>query len=92
MKKIFELKDFDTFVKELYESRIQKKSDVASAVEKIKEKYGDNARDFIAKIVQPIDRLNPRELNPDYDSTKTNKETIFFNFLITRRKVGVFCV
>lgn len=25
MKKIFELKDFDTFVKELYESRIQKK-------------------------------------------------------------------
>ncbi len=24
MKKIFELKDFDTFVKELYESRIQK--------------------------------------------------------------------
>ena len=68
MKKIFELKDFDTFVKELYESRIQKKSDVASAVEKIKEKYGDNARDFIAKIVQPIERLNPRELNPDYDN------------------------
>jgi hypothetical protein len=83
MKKIFELKDFDTFVKELYESRTQKKSDVASAVEKIKEKYGDNARDFIAavnkegvdsfkdfiaKIVQPIDRLNPRELNPDYDN------------------------
>ena len=49
----------------------------------IKEKYGDNARDFIAavnkegvdsfkdfiaKIVQPIERLNPRELNPDYDN------------------------
>lgn len=61
----------------------KKKSDVASAVEKIKEKYGDNARDFIAavnkegvdsfkdfiaKIVQPIERLNPRELNPDYDN------------------------
>lgn len=83
MKKLFELKDFDTFVKGLNENRTQKKSAVAYAVDKIKEKYGDNARDFIAtvskdgvddvkafivKAVQPIDRLNPRELNPDYDN------------------------
>ena len=83
MKKIFELKDFDTFVKELYENRTQKKSDVASAVEKIKEKYGDNARDFIAavqktgvnklkdfvvKYVKPeIDLTTTKDLNPDYD-------------------------
>lgn len=84
MKELFKLKDYDTFVKELYESRIQKKSSaVKTAVDKIKENYGDNARDFIAavskdgvdsvkafivKAVQPIDRLNPRELNPDYDN------------------------
>ena len=83
MKQLFELKDYDTFVKELNENRSQKKSAVASAVEKIKEKYEDNARDFIAavskegvegvkdfisKTVQPIERLNPRELNPDYDN------------------------
>lgn len=83
MKKMFELKDYDTFVRELNENRNQKKSAVASAVDKIKEKYGDNARDFIAavskdgvddvkdfisKTVQPIERLNPRELNPDYDN------------------------
>ena len=84
MKELFKLKDYDTFVKELYESRIQKKSSVVkTAVDKIKEKYGDNARDFIAavskdgvddvkdfiaKTVQPIERLNPRELNPDYDN------------------------
>lgn len=80
---MFELKDYDTFVRELNENRNQKKSAVASAVDKIKEKYGDNARDFIAavskdgvddvkdfisKTVQPIERLNPRELNPDYDN------------------------
>ena len=83
MKKLFELKDYDTFVKELNENRSQKKSAVENAVNKIKEKYGDNARDFIAavnkegvdsvkdfiaKSVQPIERLNPRELNPDYDN------------------------
>ena len=83
MKKMFELKDYDTFVKELNENRSQKKSAVENAVNKIKEKYGDNARDFfaavnkegvdsvkdfIAKTVQPIERLNPRELNPDYDN------------------------
>ena len=83
MKKMFELKDYDTFVRELNENRNQKKSAVENAVNKIKEKYGDNARDFIAavskdgvddvkdfisKTVQPIERLNPRELNPDYDN------------------------
>lgn len=83
MKKMFELKDYDTFVRELNENRSQKKSAVENAVNKIKEKYGDNARDFIAavnkegvdsvkdfiaKTVQPIERLNPRELNPDYDN------------------------
>ena len=83
MKNLFELKDYDTFVKELNENRSQKKSAVENAVNKIKEKYGDNARDFIAtvnkegvdrvkdfiaKTVQPIERLNPRELNPDYDN------------------------
>ena len=83
MKKLFELKDYDTFVKELNENRSQKKSAVENAVNKIKEKYGDNARDFIAavnkegvdsvkdfiaKTGQPIERLNPRELNPDYDN------------------------
>ena len=83
MKKLFELKDYDSFVKELNENRSQKKSAVENAVNKIKEKYGDNARDFIAavnkegvdsvkefiaKTVQPIERLNPRELNPDYDN------------------------
>ena len=83
MKKMFELKDYDTFVRELNENRSQKKSAVENAVNKIKEKYGDNARDFIAavnkegvdsvkdfiaKTVQSIERLNPRELNPDYDN------------------------
>jgi hypothetical protein len=83
MKKLFEFKDFDTFVRELNENRNQKKSAVENAVNKIKEKYGDNARDFIAavskdgvddvkdfiaKTVQPIERLNPRELNLDYDN------------------------
>ena len=83
MKKMFELKDYDTFVRELNENRSQKKSAVENAVNKIKEKYGDNARDFIAavnkegvdsvkdfiaKTVQPIERLNPRELNPDYNN------------------------
>jgi hypothetical protein len=83
MKKLFEFKDFDTFVRELNENRNQKKSAVENAVNKIKEKYGDNARDFIAavskdgvddvkdfiaKAVQPIERLNPRELNLDYDN------------------------
>lgn len=112
MKKLFEFKDFDTFVRELNENRNQKKSAVENAVNKIKEKYGDNAKDFIAavskdgvddvkdfiaKTVQPIERLNPRELNPDYDNIllglvcwitlelqleKTNKETLFLNFLI----------
>ena len=80
---MFELKDYDTFVRELNENRSQKKSAVENAVNKIKEKYGDNARDFIAAVnkegvdsvkdfiaknVQPIERLNPRELNPDYDN------------------------
>ena len=83
MKKLFEFKDFDTFVRELNENRNQKKSAVENAVNKIKEKYGDNAKDFIAavskdgvddvkdfiaKTVQPIEPLNPRELNPDYDN------------------------
>ena len=83
MKKMFELKDYDTFVRELNENRNQRKSAIENAVNKIKEKYGDNARDFIAavskdgvddvkdfieKTVQPIERLNPRELNPNYDN------------------------
>ena len=50
MKKMFELKDYDTFVRELNENRNQKKSAVENAVNKIKEKYGDNARDFIAAV------------------------------------------
>ena len=41
MKKMFELKDYDTFVRELNENRSQKKSAVENAVNKIKEKYGD---------------------------------------------------
>lgn len=86
MQKIVELKDYDTFVKELNENCTQKKNDVAAAVDKIKKKYGETARDFIAAVskegvdavkdfivqtVQPIDRFKTRELNPDYDNILT---------------------
>lgn len=83
MKKLFELKDFETFVKEINENHAQKRTTAANAVKKIKEKYGETAREFIAAVnekgvddlkdfivqtVQPIDRINPRELNTDYDN------------------------
>lgn len=83
MKKLFELKDYDTFVKELNENRSQKKSAIEIAVDKIKERYGQNASDFIAavqktgvdklkdfvvKYVKPeIDLTTTKDLNPDYD-------------------------
>lgn len=48
MKKIPILKDFTTFVEGLNEDCTQRKSAIATAVSKIKDKYGQNATEFIA--------------------------------------------
>ena len=48
MEKIPLLKDFTTFVKGLNEDCTQRKSAIATAVSKIKDKYGQNATEFIA--------------------------------------------
>lgn len=87
MKEMIKLKDFDTFVAGLNESRTQKKNTIASAVEKIKERYGENATDFIAavkktgvdkvkdfivhSVIPEIDRSKTKELDADYDGILT---------------------
>ena len=53
MKEMIKLKDFDTYVAGLNESRTQKKTTVAAAVDKIKERYGENPSDFLA-VVQKV--------------------------------------
>jgi len=87
MKDLIKLKDFDTFVLELNENHTQKKSAVETAVEKIKERYGQNASDFIAAVQKTgVDKLKDfvvkyvkpeiyltttKDLNPDYDGILT---------------------
>ena len=87
MKEMIKLKDFDTFIQGLNENHAQKKNVVAAAVDKIKERYGQNASDFIAavqktgvnklkdfvvKYVKPeIDLTTTKDLNPDYDGILT---------------------
>ena len=83
MKELIKLKDFDTFIQGLNENHAQKKNDVAAAVDKIKERYGENAKDFIAavkktgvdkvkdfivhSVIPEIDRSKTKELDADYD-------------------------
>ena len=87
MKEMIKLKDFDTFVLELNENHAQKKNVVAAAVDKIKERYGKNAKDFIAavqktgadkvkdfiehSVLPEIDRSKTIELDADYDGILT---------------------
>ena len=87
MKDLIKLKDFDTFVQGLNENHTQKKSAIETAVDKIKQRYGQNACDFIAavqktgvdklkdfvvKYVKPeIDLTTTKDLNPDYDGILT---------------------
>lgn len=87
MKELNKLKDFDAFVLELNENHTQKKSTVANAVDKIKERYGQNASDFIAavkktgvdkvkdfivhSVIPEIDRSKTKELDADYDGVLT---------------------
>ena len=83
MKEMIKLKDFDTFIQGLNENHAQKKNVVAAAVDKIKERYGQNASDFIAavkktgvdkvkdfivhSVIPEIDRSKTIELDADYD-------------------------
>ena len=86
MNKMIVLKGFDAFVKELNENYTKKKSAVEDTVEKIKQRYGKTAEDFIAAVkdlgiddvkdfivqtVQPIARTNTKVLNADYDEILT---------------------
>lgn len=87
MKEMLKLKDFDTFVLGLNENHAQKKNVVAAAVDKIKERYGQNASDFIASVkktgtdkvkdfivhsvIPEIDRSKTIELDADYDGILT---------------------
>lgn len=87
MKDLIKLKDFDTFVLELNENHTQKKSTIETAVNKIKERFGQNASDFIAavkktgvdkvkdfivhSVIPEIDRNNTKELDADYDGILT---------------------
>ena len=87
MKEMIKLKDFDTFIQGLNENHAQKKNVVASAVDKIKERYGQNASDFIAavkktgvdkvkdfivhSVIPEIDRSKTIELDADYDGILT---------------------
>ena len=87
MKEMLKLKDFDTFVQGLNENHAQKKNFVAAAVDKIKERFGQNASDFIAAIkktgvdkvkdfivhsvIPEIDRSKTIELEADYDGILT---------------------
>lgn len=87
MKEMLKLKDFDTFVQGLNENHTKKQNAIASAVDKIKERYGENAKDFIAAVqntgidkvkdfivhsVKPeIDFTQTPDLKPDYDGILT---------------------
>ena len=87
MKEMIKLKDFDTFIQGLNENHAQKKNVVAAAVDKIKERYGQNASDFIAavkktgvdkvkdfivhSVIPEIDRSKTKELDADYDGILT---------------------
>lgn len=87
MNEMLKLKDFDTFVLGLNENHAQKKNVVASAVDKIKERYGQNASDFITavkktgvdkvkdfivhSVIPEIDRSKTKELDADYDGILT---------------------
>ena len=87
MKEMIKLKDFDTFVQGLNENHAQKKNVVADAVDKIKERYGENAQDFIAavqktgadkvkdfivhSVLPKNDRSKTIELDADYDGILT---------------------
>lgn len=91
MKKMIKLKDFDTFVQGLNESHIQKQNAIEAAVGKIKERYGENPKDFIAavqktgvekvkdfvvKSVKPeIDFSKTQDINPNYDGILTGLVT-----------------
>ena len=87
MKDLIKLKDFDSFVLGLNENHAQKKNVVAAAVDKIKERYGENAKDFIAavkktgvdkvkdfivhSVIPEIDRSKTKEFDADYDGILT---------------------
>lgn len=87
MKDLIKLKDFDTFVQGLNENHTQKKSAIETAVDKIKQRYGQNASDFIASVkktgtdkvkdfivhsvIPEIDRSKTIELEADYDGILT---------------------
>ena len=47
MKKLFEFKNFDSFVQELNESCTQRNSAISTAVSKIKEEFGDTKEKFL---------------------------------------------
>ena len=87
MKEMIKLKDFDTFIQGLNENHAQKKNVVAAAVDKIKERYGENAKDFIAavkktgvdkvkdfivhSVIPEINHNKTKELDADYDGILT---------------------
>ena len=83
MKEITEFKKFEAFIKEMNENLKQKKTFVEDIVEKIKERYGKTAKEFISTVnekgvedlkdfieqtVKPIDRIETKTLIADYEN------------------------
>lgn len=78
MKKLFEFKDFDSFVQGINENCIQRNSAIATAVSKLKEEFGDTKekflksaeekgvdkiKDCLAKTLEPyIERIEGQEI------------------------------
>ena len=84
MKKLFALKDFDTFLLEKKDCKEKKESVIAKAVAEIKAEFGQTAKDFIvstkqrgideiqdfiARTIKPyLAQTDGNELLYDYDS------------------------
>ena len=91
MKEMLKLKDFDTFVLGLNENHAQKKSTIETAVKKIKERFGQNASDFIAAVKKTgVDKVKDfivHSVIPEIDRSKTIELDADYNGILT----GLVC-
>ena len=57
MKKLFEYKNFETFVQQLNESCTQRKSAISTAVSHLKARYGDTTDKFLKSVQGNVDEV-----------------------------------
>ena len=57
MKKLFEYKNFETFVQQLNEDCTQRKSAISTAVSQLKARYGDTTDKFLKAVQGNVDEV-----------------------------------